>query len=64
MLTYDGLKQLKECPKLTKLSLNNVALSDEDLTKLKADLPNVAVALTPMKPEYRTQWDAWAAKQK
>lgn len=65
VLTYDGgLKHLKECPKLAKLSLNNIALSDDDLAKLKADLPNVAIAFTPMKPEYRTQWDAWAAKKK
>ena len=65
VLSYSGgLNHLKECPKLAKLALNNVALSDEDLAKLKADLPNVAIAFTPMKPEYRTQWDAWAAKRK
>jgi hypothetical protein len=65
VFTYDGgLKHLKELPKLTKLALKDVALSDEDLAKLKSDLPAVAITFTPMKPEYRAQWDAWAAKKK
>ena len=40
------------------------ALSDEDLAKLKADLPKVKISFTPMTPEYRTQWNGWAAKKK
>lgn len=64
VFTYDGLKHLKGLRKLTTLNLKDVALTDEDFGKLKADLPNVTIAFTPMKPEYRTQWDAWAAKNK
>jgi hypothetical protein len=64
VLTYGGLRKLKDSPKLTTLKLNEVALSDEDLAKLKFDLPKVAVTFTPMKPEYRTKWDAWAAQKK
>ncbi|VTT98474.1 Uncharacterized protein OS=Chthoniobacter flavus Ellin428 GN=CfE428DRAFT_4841 PE=4 SV=1 [Gemmataceae bacterium] len=64
VLTYDGLAKLKDAPKLAKLTLKDVAISDADLAKLKAELPNVAVTHTPMKPEYRAQWDAWAAKKK
>jgi len=65
VLTYaGGLNRLKELTKLEKLNLNGIATSDDDLAKVKADLPKVAVTFTPMKPEYRTQWDAWAAKKK
>lgn len=62
VLSYDGLKHLKAAPKLAKLVLNEIAISDADLEKLKADLPNVAVTHKPMTPEYRQQWDGWAAK--
>jgi len=64
VLSYAGLAKLKDAPKLVNLTLKDVAISDADLAKLKADLPNVAITHTPMKPEYRTQWDAWAAKKK
>ena len=65
VFTYDGgLKRLKELPKLATLELKDVALSEGDLAKLKADLPKVQIAFTPMTPEYRAQWDAWAAKKK
>jgi hypothetical protein len=65
VFTYDGgLKRLKELPKLATLELKDVALSDADLAKLKADLPKVQITFTPMTPEYRAQWDAWAAKKK
>ena len=65
VFTYaGGLHYLKDCPKLTKLTLTEDAISQEDLAKLKADLPKVTITFTPMKPEYRAQWDAWAAKKK
>lgn len=65
VFTYaGGLNRLKDIPKLTKLTLNDDAVSEEDLAKLKADLPNVKITFTPMKPEYRAQWDGWKAKGK
>ena len=65
VFTYSGgLHRLKEIPGLTTLDLKDVALSDEDLAKLKADLPKVKISFTPMTPEYRTQWNGWAAKKK
>lgn len=65
VFTYaGGLNRLKELPNLTILDLKDVALSNEDLAKLKADLPKVKVTFTPMTAEYRAQWDAWAAKKK
>lgn len=65
VLTYaGGLSKLKESPKLAVLNLKECAISDEDLAKLKADLPKVTVTFTPMKPEYRAKWDAWAAQKK
>jgi hypothetical protein len=65
VLTYaGGLNRLKELPKLAVLELKDVALSPEDLAKLKADLPKVQITFTPMTPEYRKQWDGWAAKKK
>jgi hypothetical protein len=65
VFTYaGGLNHLKELPNLEKLTLNEVALSEEDLAKLKADLPKVKITYTPMKPEYRKDWDGWAAKRK
>ena len=59
-----GLNRLKELPNLAILELKDVALSNEDLAKLKADLPKVKLTHTPMTPEYRAQWEAWAAKKK
>jgi hypothetical protein len=65
VLTYaGGLNRLKELPKLAVLDLKDVALAPEDLAKLKADLPKVQITYTPMTPEYRAQWDGWAAKKK
>lgn len=65
VFTYaGGLNRLKEIPGLTTLDLKDVALSPEDLAKLKADLPRVKVTFTPMTAEYRAQWDGWAAKKK
>lgn len=64
VLSYGGLRSLKDAPKLAKLTLKDVAISEADLAKLKEELPHVAISHTPMKPEYRTQWDAWAAKKK
>ena len=59
-----GLQRLKEIPGLTTLDLKDVAISDEDLAKLKADLPKVKITFTPMNPDYRKQWDAMRAKVK
>ncbi|NBU10911.1 MAG: hypothetical protein EB141_15400 [Verrucomicrobia bacterium] len=65
VFTYaGGLNRLKEIPGLATLDLKDVALSPEDLAKLKADLPKVKLTFTPMTPEYRAQWDAWATKKK
>ena len=59
-----GLNRLKEISGLTTLDLKDVAISDDDLTKLKADLPKVKITFTPMTAEYRKQWDALKAKGK
>lgn len=65
VFTYaGGLNRLKELPNLATLELKDVALAGDDLAKLKADLPKVKITFTPMTPEYRSQWDAWAAKKK
>lgn len=65
VFTYaGGLNRLKELPNLATLELKDVALAEEDLAKLKADLPKVKITFTPMTPEYRVQFDAWAAKKK
>ena len=65
VFTYaGGLNRLKEIPGLTTLDLKDVALSPEDLAKLKADLPKVKITFTPMTADYRAQWDGWAAKKK
>ena len=65
VFTYTGgLNRLKEIPGLATLDLKDVALSNEDLAKLKSDLPKVKITFTPMTAEYRAQWDAWAAKKK
>ncbi|CAN5830782.1 hypothetical protein BH11VER1_BH11VER1_04490 [soil metagenome] len=65
VFTYaGGLNRLKELPNLATLNLKDVALSDGDLAKLKADLPKVKITFTPMTSEYRTQWDAMVAKKK
>lgn len=64
VLTYaGGLNRLKELPNLATLELKDVALAEEDLAKLKADLPKVQITFTPMTAEYRTQWDGWKAKK-
>ncbi len=65
VFTYaGGLNRLKELPGLVTLDLKDIALSPEDLAKLKADLPKVKLTFTPMTAEYRAQWDGWAAKKK
>ena len=65
VFTYaGGLNRLKEIPGLTTLDLKDVALSPEDLAKLKADLPKVKITFTRMTVEYRAQWDGWVAKKK
>jgi hypothetical protein len=52
-LTYDGgLKHLASLPRLKKLSIPKVVASDEDVARLKAELPNLAVDWT--KPDDAT----------
>jgi len=64
VLSYEGgLKLLKNVPNLETVDFHEVVLTDDDLSKLKADLPKVKVTFTPMTPEYRAQWNAWAAKK-
>jgi hypothetical protein len=65
VFTYaGGLHRLKELPHLATLELKDVALSEEDLAKLKTDLPKVKITFTPMTPEYRAQWGGWVANKK
>lgn len=64
VLTYaGGLNRLKELTNLTKLTLTEVGVSDADLAKLRADLPNVKVVHTPMTAKSRAEWEALAAKR-
>jgi len=52
-LTYDGgFKHLAGLPRLKKLSIPKVVASDEDVAKLKAELPNLVVDWT--KPDDAT----------
>jgi len=65
VFTYaGGLNRLKELPNLTTLNLKDDAITEEDLAKLKADLPKVTINFTPMKDDYRAKWDAWKAQKK
>jgi hypothetical protein len=59
VLTFeDGLKPLLDLPSLTELSLYMSDVSETDLAKFKAAMPNVVVKnIRPMTPEYRTKWD-------
>jgi sialate O-acetylesterase len=59
-----GLEHLQKAPRLKKLHLGRVALPDGDFEKLQAALPHVEMDFTPMPPELRTQFDAWAAAGK
>lgn len=64
VFTYaNGLRHLKESRSLETLDLKDVALSEEDLAKLKADLPKVKITFAPMTAEYRAQWDEKAKKK-
>jgi hypothetical protein len=55
VFTYaGGLNRLKEIPGFTTLDLKDVALSPEDLAKLKADLPKVKLTFVPMTAESGT----------
>ena len=59
----DSLERLKRLPKLKKLTLREVAISDDDLARLKADLPQVAIEYLPMSEVVRKRWDFAAAKR-
>ena len=57
VLTYDGgLYLLKQLPNLKKVTLENVGLSDEDLAKLKAALPQVEISFKPWTPDAIAKW--------
>jgi hypothetical protein len=64
-LTWDaGLKHLKSLPKLKKLELELVVISDADLAKLKAELPGVQVTVKPPDEKQRTQIErSWEKKR-
>jgi hypothetical protein len=50
-LTYEGgFKHLSALPRLKKLSIPKVIASDEDVAKLKSDLPNLVVEWTQPDP--------------
>ena len=56
--TYEGgLKHLKQIGTLEKLSLGNAIVSEADLERLKAELPNVAIKYTPMPDDKRTAFE-------
>jgi hypothetical protein len=56
--TYDGsLELLKGVPELETLTLTNMLISDDDLARLRADLPKVKITFTPMKPEHRAAFE-------
>jgi len=52
-----GLKQLKQVRTLEKLNLGNALVSDTDLERLKAELPNVVIKYTPMPEEKRVMFE-------
>jgi hypothetical protein len=60
----DSLERLQRLPKLKKLTLREVAISEDDLARLKADLPQVAIEHLPMSDVVRKRWDFAAAKRK
>jgi hypothetical protein len=56
--TYDGgLNHLKQIGTLEKLSLGNAIVSEADLERLKAELPNVAIKYTPMPEDKRAAFE-------
>jgi hypothetical protein len=56
--TYEGgLKHLKQIATLQKLTLGNAIVSEADLERLKAELPNVAIKYTPMPEQQRTAFE-------
>lgn len=58
-LSLDALLKLKALPKLTRLSLQRIDLSAEDVEKLKAALPAVKVDLKPLTDDERKKLDAY-----
>ncbi|QDU92393.1 leucine-rich repeat domain-containing protein [Lignipirellula cremea] len=65
VLDFDGgLSHLIQAKSLTKLTLRDVAITEEDLAKLKAALPDLAIEHTPMSEELRKKWDLAAEKRK
>lgn len=64
-LTWDGgLKHLKALPKLKKLELDLVVISDDDLARLKTELPGVQVTVKPPDEKQREQIQRnWEKKQ-
>ncbi|MEI6232244.1 MAG: hypothetical protein WCT04_04290 [Planctomycetota bacterium] len=65
LLTYEGgLKHLKKLPKLKELVLKETEISDDDMSKLKADLSNTQIGWTKPKPEQAEKMKADLAKKK
>jgi hypothetical protein len=46
-LSYEALKQIKQLPALKELELERIEIPEEDVAKLKADLPNLVIKQTP-----------------
>lgn len=59
----NGLSHLTQAKLLAKLTLREVAITDEDMAKLRVALPNVEIELVPMSDEIRKRWDLVAEKR-
>jgi hypothetical protein len=56
-LSHAALLKLKALPNLKKLTLERIDISNEDLERLKKDLPNVAFDVKPLTDEQRAALD-------
>lgn len=52
-LTHASLVQLKALPSLKKLTLQHTDISETDIAKLRADLPQVTLEWKPLTDEER-----------
>lgn len=59
----DGLAHLKTLRQLKKLKLDNCGVTETDLVKLKADLPETTVEFTAAPPEAVKKWNDAVAKK-
>ena len=58
-LTHAGLTQLKALPNLKKLILQRADISEEDIAKLRADLPSVTLEWKPLTDVERKALDGF-----